>query len=66
MAPGFHVNLGQSASLWMYVLAIILAYPRRNLALTTLGELELVNAFGTRVLRKELTAAQAKSSLSDF
>ena len=31
-----------------------------------LGELEVVNAFGTRELRKEVTAAQAKSSLSDF
>jgi hypothetical protein len=33
---------------------------------TTLGELELVNAFGLRVFRKEITAAQAQSSLSDF
>jgi predicted nucleic acid-binding protein len=33
---------------------------------TTLGELEVVNAFGLRVFRKEVTAAQAHSSLLDF
>jgi len=33
---------------------------------TILGELEVVNAFGLRVFRKEVTAAQAQSSLSDF
>jgi predicted nucleic acid-binding protein len=33
---------------------------------TILGELEVINAFGLRVFRKELSAAQAQSSLSDF
>jgi len=33
---------------------------------TILGELEVINAFGFRVFRKEVTAAQAHSSLSDF
>ena len=33
---------------------------------TILGELEVINAFGFRVFRKEVTAAQAQSSLSDF
>ena len=33
---------------------------------TILGELELLNAFGLRVFRKEVTEAQAQSSLSDF
>ena len=33
---------------------------------TTLGELEVVNAFGLRVFRKEVSAAQAQSSVSDF
>jgi len=33
---------------------------------TILGELEVLNAFGLRVFRKEVTAAQAQSSLSDF
>jgi predicted nucleic acid-binding protein len=33
---------------------------------TILGELEVINAFGLRVFRKEVTAAQAQSSLSDF
>jgi predicted nucleic acid-binding protein len=34
--------------------------------LTTLGELEVVNAFGLRVFRKEISAAQAQKSLIDF
>ncbi len=33
---------------------------------TTFGELEVVNALGLRVFRKELTAAQTRSSLRDF
>ena len=33
---------------------------------TTLGELEVVNAFGSRVFRKEVSVAQAQSSLIDF
>jgi predicted nucleic acid-binding protein len=34
--------------------------------LTTLGELEVVNAFGLRVFRKEVSAAQAQESITDF
>lgn len=34
--------------------------------ITTLGELEVVNALGLRVFRKEVLAAQAQSSLDDF
>jgi predicted nucleic acid-binding protein len=33
---------------------------------TTLGELEVVNAFGLRVFRKEVSAAQAQESVTDF
>ena len=33
---------------------------------TILAELELLNAFGLRVFRNEVTEAQAQSSLSDF
>jgi predicted nucleic acid-binding protein len=33
---------------------------------TVLGELEVLNAFGLRVFRREVTAAQAQSSLTDF
>ena len=33
---------------------------------TTLGELEVVNALGLRVFRKEVSATQAQSSLNDF
>ena len=33
---------------------------------TTLGELEVVNAFGLRVFRKDVSAAQAQSSVTDF
>jgi len=33
---------------------------------TTFGELEVVNAIGLRVFRKEVSAVQAQSSLSDF
>jgi predicted nucleic acid-binding protein len=33
---------------------------------TIFGELEVVNAFGLRVFRKEISAAQAQSSLADF
>jgi predicted nucleic acid-binding protein len=33
---------------------------------TTLGELEVVNALGLRVFRKEVSATQARSSLNDF
>jgi predicted nucleic acid-binding protein len=34
--------------------------------LTTFGELEVVNAMGLRVFRKEVSAAQAQSSLIEF
>lgn len=34
--------------------------------ISTLGELEVVNAMGLRVFRKEVSAAQAQSSLDDF
>ncbi|MFZ1203577.1 MAG: type II toxin-antitoxin system VapC family toxin [Candidatus Acidiferrales bacterium] len=34
--------------------------------LTAFGELELFNALGLRLFRKEVTARQAKSSLKDF
>jgi predicted nucleic acid-binding protein len=34
--------------------------------ITMLGELEVVNALGLRVFRKEVLAAQAQSSLDDF
>jgi len=34
--------------------------------LTTLGELEIVNAIGLRVFRKEISAVQAQSSLREF
>jgi predicted nucleic acid-binding protein len=34
--------------------------------LTTFGELEIVNAMGLRVFRKEVSAAQAQSSLIEF
>lgn len=33
---------------------------------STLGELEVVNAVGLRVFRKEVSATQAQSSLNDF
>jgi len=33
---------------------------------STLGELEVVNAFGLRVFRKEVSAVQAQSSIIDF
>jgi len=33
---------------------------------TTLGELEVINAFGLRVFRKEVSAVQAQSSVNDF
>jgi predicted nucleic acid-binding protein len=33
---------------------------------TTLAELEVVNAFGLRVFRKEVSAAQAQELLADF
>src|SRR5208282_236506 len=34
--------------------------------LTTFGELEIVNAMGLRVFRKEVSPAQAQSSLIEF
>jgi predicted nucleic acid-binding protein/antitoxin (DNA-binding transcriptional repressor) of toxin-antitoxin stability system len=34
--------------------------------LSTVGEFEVVNAFGLRVFRKEVSAAQAQASLLDF
>jgi predicted nucleic acid-binding protein len=33
---------------------------------STLGELEVVNAFGLRVFRKEVSASQARESIIDF
>jgi len=33
---------------------------------TTLGEFEVVNAFGLRVFRREVSAAQAQESVTDF
>ena len=43
-----------------------MATSRGECLVTTLGELEVVNAFGLRVLRKEVSVAQAQSSLLDF
>ncbi len=37
-----------------------------DLIITTLGELEVVNAFGLRVFRKEISTAQSEASLRDF
>lgn len=37
-----------------------------SLLITTLAELELVNALGLRVFRKEISQPQARSSLNDF
>jgi len=34
--------------------------------ISILGELEVINALGLRVFRKEITTVQARSSLSDF
>ena len=34
--------------------------------LTIFGELEVINAFGLRLFRKEITTAQAQSSVTDF
>jgi predicted nucleic acid-binding protein len=34
--------------------------------ITTFGELEVVNALGLRVFRKEVSASQAQASLDDF
>jgi len=34
--------------------------------LTTFGELEIINAMGLRVFRKEISAAQAQASLREF
>ncbi|MGA8526914.1 MAG: hypothetical protein WB629_12585, partial [Candidatus Sulfotelmatobacter sp.] len=34
--------------------------------LTTFGELEVVNAMGLRIFRREVSAAQAQSALSEF
>jgi predicted nucleic acid-binding protein len=39
---------------------------RRECFVTTLGELEVVNAFALRVFRKEVTLAQSEASLADF
>jgi predicted nucleic acid-binding protein len=39
---------------------------RGGCILTSLGELEVINAFGLRVFRKEASAEQAQSSLTDF
>lgn len=40
--------------------------PTGDRFVTTFGELEVVNAFGLRVFRKEVSPAQAQSSLLDF
>lgn len=37
-----------------------------ELVISTLAELELVNAFELRVFRKEISRAQAKASMNDF
>jgi len=37
-----------------------------NCFLTTFGELEVVNAMGLRIFRKEVSPAQAHSSLTEF
>jgi predicted nucleic acid-binding protein len=39
---------------------------RGEFFLTTLGQLEVVNAFGLRVFRKEVSTARAESSVIDF
>ncbi len=46
--------------------AEIIAGSGRERLVTTFGELELVNALGLRVLRKEISAAQAEVAWADF
>lgn len=44
----------------------IMQASRADRLVTMFGEVELVNAFGLRLFRKEVTAAEAKSSLKNF
>jgi predicted nucleic acid-binding protein len=46
--------------------ARLLAAAKEKFQISTLVELEAVNAFGLREFRKEITSRQAKASLSNF
>ncbi len=63
--PSFLVSLyspdSNSAAATRTILAV-----RGEYLVTTFGELEVLNAFGLRVFRKEVSPAQAGASLADF
>lgn len=61
----FLVSLYSADANWA-VAARTMETSKGECLVTTLGELEVVNAFGLRVFRKEISAGQAQSSLIDF
>jgi len=63
--PSFLVSLYSPDANWAAATRTMQA-SRGGCFVTTLGELEVVNAFGLRVFRKEVSAAQAQSSVIDF
>jgi predicted nucleic acid-binding protein len=61
----FLVSLYSADTNWPAA-ARTMAASKGQCLVTPLGELEVVNAFGLRVFRKEVSVAQAQSSLLDF
>jgi len=63
--PSFLVSLYSPDANWDAATRTIKA-SKGSCVITTLGEFEVINAFGLRVFRREASAAQAQSSIVDF
>ena len=63
--PSFLVSLYSLDANWDAATRTMQA-SKGSCVITTLGEFEVINAFGLRVFRREASAAQAQSSIIDF
>jgi predicted nucleic acid-binding protein len=63
--PSFLVSLYSLDVNWDAAIRMMQA-SKGTCFITTLGEFETINAFGLRVFRKEVSAAQAQASIVDF
>jgi predicted nucleic acid-binding protein len=63
--PSFIVSL-YSPDVNSAAAALTMQAPSTQRFVTTFGELEVVNAMGLRIFRKEVTPAQAQASLREF
>ena len=63
--PSFLVSLYSSDDNFEAAVQAMQTFQGQRLV-TTFGTLEVINAFGLRVFRKQVTSSQAQSSLDDF